>query len=59
MKDVYLNLKRKQDEIVQAFENVFTRKIVQQIAWDERMIGLVGERGVGKTTIMLQRLQET
>jgi predicted AAA+ superfamily ATPase len=59
MKEIYMNLKRKQEELLHTFENDFTREIVQQIIWSERIVGLIGERGVGKTTIMLQRLQTT
>ena len=35
----------------------YTRSIYQRIKWDARMVCLKGARGVGKTTMMLQRLK--
>ena len=34
------------------------RLIFDDIQWNERLILLLGYRGVGKTTLLLQRLQE-
>ncbi len=36
----------------------FHRYIYRQINWDNHMLGLVGPRGVGKTTLFLQRIKE-
>jgi predicted AAA+ superfamily ATPase len=36
----------------------FKRYLYSDIAWDDRMIGIVGPRGVGKTTIILQYIKE-
>ena len=36
----------------------FHRYIYDSINWDNRMLGLVGPRGVGKTTLFLQRIKE-
>ena len=36
----------------------FHRYIYGSINWDGRMLGLVGPRGVGKTTLFLQRIKE-
>ncbi|MDR1864136.1 MAG: AAA family ATPase [Bacteroidales bacterium] len=36
----------------------FKRYIYPKILWDERMIGIVGPRGVGKTTMILQYIKE-
>ena len=36
----------------------FKRYIHEKINWDNRMLGLVGPRGVGKTTLFLQRVKE-
>ena len=36
----------------------FHRYMYNQIDWDNRVIGLVGPRGVGKTTLMLQHARE-
>jgi predicted AAA+ superfamily ATPase len=38
--------------------NKIKRLIYDDIHWDERLILLLGYRGVGKTTLMLQRLKE-
>jgi predicted AAA+ superfamily ATPase len=35
----------------------FTRYLYDQINWDSRLIGLVGPRGVGKTTLVLQHIK--
>lgn len=36
----------------------FFRYLYDEIAWDNRMIGIRGPRGVGKTTLMLQRIKQ-
>lgn len=36
----------------------FKRYLYAQINWDARVIGIKGERGVGKSTILLQRIKE-
>ncbi|MEA3452284.1 MAG: AAA family ATPase [Bacteroidota bacterium] len=36
----------------------FRRKLIDQISWKERMIGIKGSRGVGKTTMILQYIKE-
>lgn len=35
----------------------FHRYLHQRIRWDDRLIGIKGARGVGKTTLLLQRLK--
>ena len=35
----------------------FTRYLYDQINWNSRLIGLVGPRGVGKTTLVLQHIK--
>lgn len=35
----------------------FHRYVYDRINWDNRMLGLVGPRGVGKTTLFLQRIK--
>lgn len=37
----------------------FHRYLYSQIDWDNRMLGIRGPRGVGKTTLMLQHIKET
>ena len=36
----------------------FKRYLYSEIAWNDRMIGVVGPRGVGKTTMLLQYIKE-
>ncbi|MDR1739926.1 MAG: AAA family ATPase [Bacteroidales bacterium] len=36
----------------------FKRYMYSEIAWSDRMIGIVGPRGVGKTTMILQYIKE-
>lgn len=36
----------------------FKRYLYPKINWDSRVIGIRGERGVGKTTMLLQRIKE-
>lgn len=35
----------------------FTRYAYQQINWNNRLLGLIGPRGVGKTTLVLQHIK--
>ncbi len=37
----------------------FKRSLYDKINWNARMVGLRGARGVGKTTMLLQRIKET
>ena len=36
----------------------FHRYLYDEIKWENRMLGIVGPRGVGKTTLFLQRIRE-
>lgn len=38
---------------------VFKRYIIDEIDWSDRLIAIMGSRGSGKTTLMLQHLKET
>jgi len=51
--------------LFQRFENLlrstdtrFKRYLYDTIAWDSRMIGIIGPRGIGKTTMILQFIKE-
>lgn len=37
----------------------FKRSLYNEINWDVRVIGIKGEKGVGKTTLILQHIKET
>lgn len=46
------------DNQLEATISGFHRYMFERIDWDNRLIGLVGPRGVGKTTLMLQHAKE-
>lgn len=54
MEELYLF----QEQLVRATKILFRRDFIDEIEWNDRLIGLIGARGVGKTTIMLQYLKE-
>ena len=44
-------------KLLRETDTSFFRYLYNEIAWDSRMIGIRGPRGVGKTTLMLQRIK--
>src|SRR5690554_619015 len=46
-----------QETLLRPVKNHFRRYLHGQMDWKQRMIGLKGPRGAGKTTLMLQRLK--
>ncbi len=40
-----------------ATETAFVRDLMQKIAWNARLVGIKGARGVGKTTLLLQHIK--
>lgn len=46
------------DNQLEATTSGFHRYMFERIDWDNRLIGLVGPRGVGKTTLILQHAKE-
>lgn len=46
------------NELVTTTSTGFYRYLYNEILWEARMIGLVGPRGVGKSTMLLQRIKE-
>ncbi len=36
----------------------FKRYLYEEISWESRMVGIIGPRGVGKTTMILQHIKE-
>lgn len=46
------------DKLLRETSTKFHRYMYNQINWDIRMIGLVGPRGIGKTTLVLQHIKE-
>ncbi|MFM2225053.1 MAG: hypothetical protein RJA07_1255 [Bacteroidota bacterium] len=45
--------------LLQQLDNKFDRIIEHDISWDDRLIGIKGSRGVGKTTLLLQHIKRT
>lgn len=43
--------------LVRSTQTEFIRDIYTAIDWKQGLIGIVGQRGVGKTTLMLQYLK--
>lgn len=46
------------NEIIKSFDTAFKRYLYSRIDWDNRLIGIIGSRGVGKTTLLLQYYQD-
>ncbi|WP_277465353.1 AAA family ATPase [Parabacteroides sp. PF5-6] len=46
------------NRLIRETETLFFRYIYDEINWRNRMIGLVGPRGVGKTTLVLQYIKQ-
>jgi len=42
---------------ISAVRSTYTRELHNQIDWNNRLIGIRGPRGVGKTTLLLQHLK--
>jgi predicted AAA+ superfamily ATPase len=51
------NLFREQQRLIEAVSRT-KRYIYERIDWNERCIGILGARGTGKTTLMLQHVKE-
>jgi len=48
----------KHRRLVTNLNTKFRRNLLEEIAWNERMLGIKGARGVGKTTLILQYIKE-
>lgn len=48
-----------QDSLLLGIKEDFQRFLSEKINWEQRMIGIKGPRGAGKTTLMLQHLKFT
>jgi hypothetical protein len=47
----------KSNQLVGEISLGFTRHIIHHIDWNHKLIGIIGPRGVGKTTLLLQQLK--
>lgn len=54
MKTLY----QKFEILLQSTSTDFKRYLYNQISWDNRLIGIIGARGVGKITMVLQHIRE-
>lgn len=52
-------LRRRHNTLIQQTETLFKRYLIGKLPWEERLIGIKGSRGVGKTTMLLQYIKET
>ena len=48
-----------QNDQLQRVPNTFHRYMFDRLPWEGRMVGLVGPRGVGKSTLLLQHMAES
>lgn len=51
-------LYQKFETLLQNTTTDFKRYLYDKVSWDNRMIGIIGARGVGKTTMILQHIKE-
>lgn len=51
-------LYQKFETLLQSTTTDFKRYLYDKVAWESRMIGIIGARGVGKTTMILQHIKE-
>ncbi|TVQ45595.1 MAG: ATP-binding protein [Saprospirales bacterium] len=51
-------LYQKFETLLQNTTTSFKRYLYDKVAWNSRMIGIIGPRGVGKTTMILQYIKE-
>ena len=51
-------LYQKYETLLQNTTTYFKRYLYKKVSWDSRMIGIIGARGVGKTTMILQYIKE-
>lgn len=54
MKTLY----QKQETLLQSTTTDFKRYLYDKVSWESRMIGIIGARGVGKTTMILQYIKQ-
>lgn len=50
-------LRRQSQRLIKATSTKYVRDLYNKISWGTRLIGIKGARGVGKTTLMLQRIK--
>jgi predicted AAA+ superfamily ATPase len=53
------SLKQRSDWLINNINPPITRYLMGRVEWDWRLIGVIGARGTGKTTLLLQHLKVT
>lgn len=51
------DLIRRHISLIEETSMVFQRYLIKSLPWNERLVGIKGSRGVGKTTLMLQYIK--
>ena len=51
-------LYQKFERLLQNTTTDFKRYLYKKVSWNSRMLGIIGARGVGKTTMILQYIKE-
>lgn len=51
-------LKRQYLRLLKYTSTAYVRDLYNKISWDARLVGIKGARGVGKTTMMMQRIKQ-
>ncbi|PWE00486.1 ATP-binding protein [Marinilabilia rubra] len=51
-------LYQKFETLLQNTTTDFKRYLYEKVSWESRMVGIIGARGVGKTTMILQHIKE-
>ena len=51
-------LQNRHIRLLQRVDNSFSRYLLEEIPWEEQLIGIKGARGVGKTTMILQHIKQ-
>ena len=46
-------LQSKHIKVVSALKTTYTNSLLVKIPWNDRLVGITGARGVGKTTLIL------
>lgn len=52
-------LRQRFKRLLSSVKTEIHRSLYHEIDWSQPLIGIKGQRGVGKTTLMLQRIKET
>ncbi|MDR9446374.1 MAG: AAA family ATPase [Balneolaceae bacterium] len=53
------SLYQRQERLLRNLSSDFKRYLYHEISWNHRLIGILGSRGVGKTTMLLQHIKES